>query len=132
MNSREERSRQYFDEDNEFLSGDPTTPDSWATDLKFAQVGVTGFQDQEQQFQQELLLEFDDEERTREAAIREQEVGHIVQSISDLNHIFKVNIVMRIVIKTNRKSFYVIALFVSFSFSFFRIYLTWCKTREVY
>lgn len=67
--------------------------DSWATDLKFAQASNGGgYQDtdQENQLQQEVLLEFDLEERTREATIREQEVGHIVQSISDLNHIFKV------------------------------------------
>ncbi|XP_046739511.1 syntaxin-16 isoform X1 [Diprion similis] len=88
LNSREERSRQYFEEDQEFASVEPS--DSWATDLKFAQVGGSNYEQQhDRQLQQEVLLEFDDEERTREAMIREQEVGHIVQSISDLNHIFK-------------------------------------------
>lgn len=88
LNSREERSRQYFEEDQEFISVEPS--DSWATDLKFAQVSGGNYDQQEgQQMQQEVLLEFDEEERTREAMIREQEVGHIVQSISDLNHIFK-------------------------------------------
>ncbi|XP_012265452.1 syntaxin-16 [Athalia rosae] len=91
LNSREERSRQYFSDDQEFLSIEPL--DSWATDMKFAHVssgsGSSCDQQHMNQMQQEILLHFDDEQRTRQAKMREQEVVHIVQSIAELNHIFK-------------------------------------------
>ncbi|XP_068083176.1 syntaxin-16 [Anabrus simplex] len=81
LNSREERSRQYFGQD--FMS-----PDDWEVDNEVdnidqqfgGRVGSTMTQ------QQLLLLE---EENTKMVAQRDQEVRQIVRSIVDLNHIFK-------------------------------------------
>ena len=48
---------------------------------------------QAQQKQKSVLLDFDDaEENIRLAEEREREVGRIVHSISELNHVFEVSI----------------------------------------
>lgn len=89
MNSREERNRQFFADDDSLVTNSAT--DSWLTEPTFSQneeiLWQTGIQKQES-----VLLQIEEsEELMRQAAEREQEVGHIVRSISDLNHIFKVS-----------------------------------------
>lgn len=85
VNSREERNRKFFeDEQTPVLNGsmDLWLAESSQTDTNFWQEG--------QQKQESVLLNFDEaEENIRQALEREQEVGHIVHSISELNHIFK-------------------------------------------
>ncbi|XP_043270910.1 syntaxin-16 [Venturia canescens] len=87
MNSREERNRQFFtDNGNLMLSADT---DSWLTEPSFSQ-SDENFWQSGAQTQKSVLLQIEEtEEATRQAMEREQEVGHIVRSISDLNHIFK-------------------------------------------
>lgn len=93
LNSREERSRQYFDtvldlDTNDKFIGDiewgGLTSEAENIDRQFSYSSVGGMQCQTQA--QLLLLE---EENTRVAAVHEQEVQGIVKSIVDLNTIFK-------------------------------------------
>jgi syntaxin 16 len=86
LNSREERSKQYF---NTALDQDLPQGADWEVDnevdnidLQFGLGPTTGYLTQ----QQLLLLE---EENTKMAAHREHEVRQIVKSIVDLNEIFK-------------------------------------------
>jgi syntaxin 16 len=82
LNSREERSKQYFDTvlDQDFSQGTDWEVDN--IDEQFGLASASGLVSQ----QQLLLLE---EENTRMAARREHEVRQIVKSIVDLNEIFK-------------------------------------------
>ena len=86
LNSREERSRQYFDT---ALDQDFSQVASWELDSdvdnidqQFGMGPTSGSYTQ----QQLLLLE---EENTKMVARREHEVQQIVKSIADLNDIFK-------------------------------------------
>jgi syntaxin 16 len=82
LNSREERSKQYFDTvlDQDFSQGTGWEVDT--IDQQFGLVSTAGHLAQ----QQLLLLE---EDNARMAAQREHEVRQIVKSIVDLNDIFK-------------------------------------------
>jgi syntaxin 16 len=82
LNSREERSKQYFDTalDQDFPEGADWEVDH--IDQQFGLGPVGGSLTQ----QQLLLLE---EDNTRMAAQREHEVRQIVKSIVDINEIFK-------------------------------------------
>jgi syntaxin 16 len=82
LNSREERSKQYFDTalDQDFPQGADWEVDN--IDQQFGLGPVGGSLTQ----QQLLLLE---EDNTRMAAQREHEVRQIVKSIVDINEIFK-------------------------------------------
>ncbi|XP_015601519.1 syntaxin-16 [Cephus cinctus] len=87
INSREERNRQYFTEDETLLRN--VTTDSWLSEPSYEENSSDYWQQGPRQ-QESVLLQIDDpEQRMRLAEEREKEVGHIVQSISDLNHIFK-------------------------------------------
>ena len=87
INSREERNRQFFADDETLQSNAAT--DSWPS---FSQSDDNFWQTGEQRQQSVLLQIEESEELMKQAAEREQEVGHIVRSISDLNHIFKVSL----------------------------------------
>ena len=89
VNSREERNRQFFEEEQTpVLNG---SVDLWLSESTHED-STSNYWQQDQQQQQSVLLNFDDaEENIRLAMEREQEVGHIVHSISELNHIFKVS-----------------------------------------
>lgn len=64
--------------------------DSWAGTGTNYNDSTDQYWQSTQQQQESVLLQLEDaEENIRIAAEREQEVGHIVQSIYDLNHIFK-------------------------------------------
>jgi syntaxin 16 len=82
LNSREERSKQYFDTalDQDFPQGTDWEVDN--IDQQFGLGPMAGSLTQ----QQLLLLE---EDNTRMAAQREHEVRQIFKSIVDLNEIFK-------------------------------------------
>lgn len=93
LNSREERSRQYFDTVLDLDTSEKTAADlEWGgltseaenIDRQFSYSTMGGIKSQTQA--QLLLLE---EENTRMAAHREAEVQGIVKSIVDLNDIFK-------------------------------------------
>lgn len=89
MNSREERNRKFFeDEQTPVLNG---SMDLWLAESSQNDVN-SSFWQEGQQKQESILLNFDEaEDNIRQALEREQEVGHIVHSISELNHIFKVS-----------------------------------------
>ncbi|XP_069687667.1 syntaxin-16 isoform X2 [Periplaneta americana] len=87
LNSREERSRQYFDTalDQDFSQGADWEVDSEVDNID-QQFGLGPTSSGHLTQQQLLLLE---EDNTRMAARREHEVRQIVKSIADLNDIFK-------------------------------------------
>ncbi|XP_011309680.1 syntaxin-16 [Fopius arisanus] len=88
VNSREERNRPFFEED-QLLLPDVST-DSWVPDNNYNEPNDQFWQPVQQQRQESVLLQLEEAENSmRQAAEREQEVGHIVQSIADLNYIFK-------------------------------------------
>lgn len=90
MNSREERNRRFFDEDQLLLPD--ISADSWTTENHSNEPNDQFWEPvQQQQKQESVLLQIEEAETAiKQAAEREQEVGHIVQSIADLNYIFKV------------------------------------------
>ncbi|KAK0088028.1 hypothetical protein PV325_013433 [Microctonus aethiopoides] len=86
VNSREERNRPFFEEDRLLLTDIST--DSWQPE--FQNNESTDQFWQPRQKQESVLLKLEEaEESMKVAEEREQEVSHIVQSISDLNYIFK-------------------------------------------
>lgn len=89
MNSREERNRKFFeDEQTQVLNG---STDLWLSESFQGDTNSNSWHEGQQK-QESVLLNFDEaEENIRQALEREQEVGHIVHSISELNHIFKVS-----------------------------------------
>lgn len=92
MNSREERNRPFFEEDRPLLTDIST--DSWQPE--FTNNESTDQFWQPRQKQESVLLKLEEaEESMKVAEEREQEVGHIVQSISDLNYIFKVILIIQ-------------------------------------
>ncbi|CAD6208402.1 GSCOCG00003410001-RA-CDS [Cotesia congregata] len=89
LNSREERNRPFFGEDRMLPD---ISMDSWAGESPSNEINDQFWQPRQQQKQETVLLMLEDaEESMRQAVEREQEVTHIVQSIADLNHIFKVS-----------------------------------------
>ncbi|XP_063990098.1 syntaxin-16 [Diachasmimorpha longicaudata] len=87
VNSREERNRQFFEDDQLLLPN--FSADSW-TESNYNESNDQFWQPMQQQRQESVLLQLEEAEISmRQAAEREQEVGHIVQSIADLNYIFK-------------------------------------------
>lgn len=85
VKSREERSNQFFTEDQAFLTD--TLTDSWLTE---SNQGNTDFWVTDEQRQDSVLLQLEDtEDRMKLALEREEQIGSIVQSIADLRHIFK-------------------------------------------
>ncbi|XP_015108919.1 syntaxin-16 [Diachasma alloeum] len=88
VNSREERNRPFFEEDQLLLPD--ISADSWVTENNYNEPNDQFWQPMQQQRQESVLLQLEEAENSmRQAAEREQEVGHIVQSIADLNYIFK-------------------------------------------
>ncbi|KAF7990459.1 hypothetical protein HCN44_000264 [Aphidius gifuensis] len=89
INSREERNRPFFEEDQMFFPDNSN--DSWTTGTNYNDNNTEQYWElSQQQKQQSVLLQIEEaEENIRIAAEREQEVGHIVQSITDLNYVFK-------------------------------------------
>ncbi|XP_015172748.1 PREDICTED: syntaxin-16 [Polistes dominula] len=79
IKSREERSNQFFSED--------MASASW---LMESNDSKTDYWEEDEQRQESVLLHLEDpEERLKMAVEREQQIGNIVQSISDLKYIFK-------------------------------------------
>lgn len=73
VKSREERSNQFFPEDQMILLND------------------TWLEESNEQRQDSVLLQLEDtEDRMKLALDREEKIGNIVQSVGDLRHIFKV------------------------------------------
>lgn len=65
--------------------------DSWPAESPSNEINDQFWQPRQQQKQETVLLMLEDaEESMKQAVEREQEVNHIVQSIADLNYIFKV------------------------------------------
>lgn len=89
VNSREERNRPFFEEDQMLLP--EIVSDSWPPESMPNDNGDQFWQPRQKQ--ESVFLQMENAEASmRQAAEREQEVGHIVQSIADLNHIFKVSL----------------------------------------
>lgn len=87
MKSREERSNQYFTEDQSIFLNNATS-DTWLLDS--GQANAESWYENEQQ-QDALLVQLDDpKDRMKFAMEREEQIGSIVQSIADLRHVFKV------------------------------------------
>lgn len=87
MKSREERSNQYFTEDQSIFSNNATS-DTWLLDS--GQTNVESWCENEHH-QDSVLVQLDDpEDRMKFALEREEQIGSIVQSITDLRHVFKV------------------------------------------
>lgn len=82
INSREQRSKLYFDDDENFTFD----TDDYSIDSHFV---MNYRHNQQQQQQQQMMLLQLEEENAMRAAEREHEVNHIVKSIVDLNDIFK-------------------------------------------
>ncbi|KAF7402300.1 hypothetical protein HZH66_004567 [Vespula vulgaris] len=85
IKSREERSNQFFSEDQSFLNNMASA--SW---LMESNDPKTNYWEEDEQQQESVLLQLEDpEERLKVAVEREQQIGSIVQSIADLKYIFK-------------------------------------------
>ncbi|KZC09068.1 PREDICTED: syntaxin-16 [Dufourea novaeangliae] len=86
IKSREERSNQFFPEDQSIYLNNTTT-DTWLVDTN--ETNAESWHINEQR-QDSVLLQLDDsEDRMKFAMEREEQIGSIVQSIADLRHIFK-------------------------------------------
>ncbi|XP_034935935.1 syntaxin-16 isoform X2 [Chelonus insularis] len=86
INSREERNRPFFEEDQMLIPD--VSMDSWPAESSLTENDQ--FWQLQQQRQETVLVQLEDMEQSiKNAEEREQEVSHIVQSIADLNHIFK-------------------------------------------
>ncbi|KAL2733745.1 syntaxin-16 [Vespula squamosa] len=85
IKSREERSNQFFSEDQSFLNNMASA--SWLMESNDTK---TNYWEEDEQRQDSVLLQLEDpEERLKVAVEREQQIGSIVQSIADLKYIFK-------------------------------------------
>ncbi|XP_031845021.1 syntaxin 16 [Nomia melanderi] len=86
MKSREERSNQYFTEDQSIFLNNATS-DTWLLDS--GQTNVESWYENEHH-QETVLVQLDDPgDRMKFALEREEQIGSIVQSIADLRHVFK-------------------------------------------
>lgn len=100
MKSREERNNQFFAEDQSLL--DNIATDSWLTESNEAS---GDYWKRNEQRQDSVLLQLEEpEDRMKLAMEREEQIGNIVHSISDLKYIFKVNY-MYIEIITNDNTY---------------------------
>ncbi|XP_014217438.1 syntaxin-16 [Copidosoma floridanum] len=88
INSREERNRLFFDDEPFNLMNNKSSSEFWLTEPSNNDSASNSWQGQ--QHQDSVLLQLDDtEQNVRIAMEREQEVEHIVQSISELHDVFK-------------------------------------------
>lgn len=88
MKSREERSNQFFTEDQSIFLNNTMT-DTWL--LESNETNSDSWNHSQQQQQDSVLLQLEDsDDRIKLAVEREEQIGNIVQSIADLRHIFKV------------------------------------------
>ncbi|XP_033327122.1 syntaxin 16 [Megalopta genalis] len=86
IKSREERSNQFFTEDQSIFSNNATN-DTWLFD--YDQTNAESWYENEQR-QDSVLLQLEDpKDRMKFAMEREEQIGSIVQSIADLRHIFE-------------------------------------------
>ncbi|XP_078036473.1 syntaxin 16 [Augochlora pura] len=86
IQSREERSNQFFTEDQSIFSNNATN-DTWLLD--YEQTNAESWYENEQR-QDSVLLQLEDpKDRMKFAMEREEQIGSIVQSIADLRHIFE-------------------------------------------
>ncbi|XP_006617454.1 syntaxin-16 [Apis dorsata] len=86
VKSREERSNQFFTEDQSIFLNNTTT-DTWL--MESNELNSDSWENNEQK-QDSVLLQLEDpEDRMKLAMEREEQIGNIVQSIADLRHIFK-------------------------------------------
>ena len=86
VKSREERSNHFFTEDQSIYSSSAMT-DTWLVESNET---IANSWHENEQRQDSVLLQLEDtEDRTKLALEREEQIGNIVQSISDLKHIFK-------------------------------------------
>ncbi|KAK1126199.1 hypothetical protein K0M31_004834 [Melipona bicolor] len=87
MKSREERSNQFFTEDQSIFLNNTMT-DTWL--LESNETNSDSWNNSQQQQQDSVLLQLEDsDDRIKLAVEREEQIGNIVQSIADLRHIFK-------------------------------------------
>ena len=87
MKSREERSNQFFTEDQSIFLNNTMT-DTWL--LESNETNSDSWNNSQQQQDSVLLQLEDSDDRIKLAVEREEQIGNIVQSIADLRHIFKV------------------------------------------
>ncbi|KAF3427510.1 hypothetical protein E2986_09556 [Frieseomelitta varia] len=87
VKSREERSNQFFTEDQSIFLNNTMT-DTWL--LESNETNSDSWNNSQQQQQDSVLLQLEDsDDRIKLAVEREEQIGNIVQSIADLRHIFK-------------------------------------------
>lgn len=86
VKSREERSNQFFTEDQSIFLNNAST-DTWL--MESNETSTDSWHENEQRQNSVLLQLEDSEDRTKLALEREEQIGNIVQSIADLRHIFK-------------------------------------------
>lgn len=87
IKSREERSNQFFTEDQSIFLNNSVT-DTWLVESN--ETNTETWYNNEQR-QDSILLQLEEtEDRMKVAVEREEQIGNIVQSIADLRHIFKV------------------------------------------
>ncbi|OAD57089.1 Syntaxin-16 [Eufriesea mexicana] len=86
IKSREERSNQFFTEDQSIFLNNAAT-DTWLMETNEVNSDVWKTNEQKQD---SVLLQLEDfEDRMKLALGREEQIGNIVKSIADLRHIFK-------------------------------------------
>lgn len=86
IKSREERSNQFFTEDQSIFLNNSVT-DTWLVESN--ETNTETWYNNEQR-QDSILLQLEEtEDRMKVAVEREEQIGNIVQSIADLRHIFK-------------------------------------------
>lgn len=91
INSREERNRLFFDDEPFDMMN--KSSDNWLNESLNNKASSSMWNGQ--QMQDSVLLQLDDvEQNVRIAVEREQEVEHIVQSISELHSVFKVKMII--------------------------------------
>ncbi|KAK9305065.1 hypothetical protein QLX08_003759 [Tetragonisca angustula] len=86
VKSREERSNQFFTEDQSIFLNNTMT-DTWL--LESNETNSDSWNNSQQQQDSVLLQLEDSDDRIKLAVEREEQIGNIVQSIADLRHIFK-------------------------------------------
>lgn len=88
IKSREERSNQFFTEDQSIFSNNATN-DTWLFDTDQTNA-ESWYENELEQRQDSVLLQLEDpKDRMKFAMEREEQIGSIVQSIADLRHIFE-------------------------------------------
>lgn len=90
IQKREERNSLFFIEDGTANSITEHSTDFWLDDVETKDID-TEFVQNNQQYQDSVLLQIEDaDENVKLASEREHQVNHIVKSISELHHVFKV------------------------------------------